>query len=206
MTIQSQTSSINYTGNGRTTVFAYNFKTTDQTWLQVYINRVLKTLTTDYSVSGVGSASGGNITFVTAPSNGSVVYIARSNIPTTQLVDYTANDSFPAETHEAALDKLTMLIQQLTAQANRSIRLNRADTTAPSNTELALVDKKDKLLMFNAVTADAQVTDITYSFLTDTLSAINQYIAEGIPLVLPIDLGFVSDVVINFNYDLGGLS
>ena len=86
MTIQSQTSSINYTGNGGTTVFAYNFKTTDQTWLQVYINRVLKTLTTDYSVSGVGSASGGNITFVTAPSNGSVVYIARSNIPTTQLV------------------------------------------------------------------------------------------------------------------------
>lgn len=205
MTIQSQTSSINYTGNGGTTVFAYNFKTTDQTWLQVYINRVLKTLTTDYSVSGVGSASGGNITFVTAPSNGSVVYIARSNIPTTQLVDYTANDSFPAETHEAALDKLTMLIQQLTAQANRSIRLNRADTTAPSNTELALVDKKDKLLMFNAVTADAQVTDITYSFLTDTLSAINQYIAEGIPLVLPIDLGFVSDVVINFNYDLGAI-
>jgi len=205
MTIQSQTSSINYTGNGGTTVFAYNFKTTDQTWLQVYINGVLKTLTTDYSVSGVGSASGGNITFVTAPSNGSVVYIARSNIPTTQLVDYTANDSFPAETHEAALDKLTMLIQQLTAQANRSIRLNRADTTAPSNTELALVDKKDKLLMFNAVTADAQVTDITYSFLTDTLSAINQYIAEGIPLVLPIDLGFVSDVVINFNYDLGAI-
>lgn len=206
MTIQSQTSSINYTGNGGTTVFAYNFKITDQTWLQVYINRVLKTLTTDYSVSGVGSASGGNITFVTAPSNGSVVYIARSNIPTTQLVDYTANDSFPAETHEAALDKLTMLIQQLTAQANRSIRLNRADTTAPSNTELALVDKKDKLLMFNAVTADAQVTDITYSFLTDTLSAINQYIAEGIPLVLPIDLGFVSDPIINYTYDLGGLS
>jgi len=204
MTIQSQTSSINYTGNGGTTVFAYNFKTLDQTWLQVYINGVLKTLTTDYSVSGVGSASGGNITFVTAPSNGSVVYIARSNIPTTQLVDYTANDSFPAETHEEALDKLTMLIQQLTAQANRSIRLNRADT-APSNTELALVDKKDKLLMFNAVTADAQVTDITYSFLTDTLSAINQYIAEGIPLVLPIDLGFVSDVVINFNYDLGAI-
>lgn len=205
MTIQSQTSSISYTGNSTTTIFAYNFKTLDQTWLQVYINGVLKTLTTDYSVSGVGSASGGNITFVTAPSNGSVVYIARSNIPTTQLVDYTANDSFPAETHEEALDKLTMLIQQLTAQANRSIRLNRADT-APSNTELALVDKKDKLLMFNVVTADAQVTDITYSFLTDTLNAINQYIAEGIPLVLPIDLGFVSDVVINFNYDLGGLS
>lgn len=204
MTIQSQTSSISYTGNSTTTIFAYNFKTLDQTWLQVYINGVLKTLTTDYSVSGVGSASGGNITFVTAPSNGSVVYIARSNIPTTQLVDYTANDSFPAETHEEALDKLTMLIQQLTAQANRSIRLNRADT-APSNTELALVDKKDKLLMFNVVTADAQVTDITYSFLTDTLNAINQYIAEGIPLVLPIDLGFVSDVVINFNYDLGAI-
>jgi hypothetical protein len=194
MTIQSQTSSISYTGNRL-----------DQTWLQVYINGVLKTLTTDYSVSGVGSASGGNITFVTAPSNGSVVYIARSNIPTTQLVDYTANDSFPAETHEEALDKLTMLIQQLTAQANRSIRLNRADT-APSNTELALVDKKDKLLMFNVVTADAQVTDITYSFLTDTLSAINQYIAEGINLLFPMDLGFISDPIINYTYDLGGLS
>ena len=205
MTIQSTTNRISYTGNGATTIFAYNFVISDQTWLNVYVNNVLQTLTTNYTVSGVGTQSGGNVTFVTAPASGAVILISRSNIPLTQLTDYTPNDKFSAETHEAALDKLTMLIQQLTAQANRSIRLNRTDT-APSNTELALVDKKDKLLMFNVVTADAQVTDITYSFLTDTLNAINQYIAEGIPLVLPIDLGFVSDVVINFNYDLGGLS
>ena len=205
MTIQSTTNRISYTGNGATTIFAYNFVISDQTWLNVYVNNVLQTLTTNYTVSGVGTQSGGNVTFVTAPASGAVILISRSNIPLTQLTDYTPNDKFPAETHEAALDKLTMLIQQLTAQANRSIRLNRTDT-APSNTELALVDKKDKLLMFNVVTADAQVTDITYSFLTDTLSAINQYIAEGINLLFPMDLGFISDPIINYTYDLGGLS
>lgn len=151
MTIQSQTSSISYTGNSVTTVFAYNFKTTDQTWLQIYVDGVLKTLTTDYSVSGVGSASGGNITFVTAPSNGSAVYIARSNVPATQLVDYTANDSFPADTHESALDKLTMLVQSLVSSISKTIKLTNSETSTTAKTTLAsVVSRAKRLLFFNS--------------------------------------------------------
>lgn len=148
MTIQSQTSSINYTGNGTTTIFAYNFKTLDQTWLQIYVDGVLKTLTTHYTVSGVGSASGGNITFVTAPSNGSAVYIARSNVPATQLVDYTANDSFPAETHETALDKLTLLVQSLVSSVSKAIQLTNSETSTTAKTIITSVTARAKRLLF----------------------------------------------------------
>jgi len=64
MTIQSTNSKISYTGNGVTTTFAYNFLISANTWLNIYIDGTLQTLTTNYSVTGVGTGSGGNVVFV----------------------------------------------------------------------------------------------------------------------------------------------
>ena len=71
-----------------------------------------KTLDVDYTIDGVGDANGCTVTFTTAPANALSVRIFRWVSPT-QPVDYQANDAFPAETHEQALDRLTMLVQQL---------------------------------------------------------------------------------------------
>ena len=114
MTISTTTSKVSYTGNGVTTVFAYTFKIFADSEVTVYVDDVLKTLTTHYTISGAGSASGGNVTFTsgnTPPDTKSVVLLR--NITKTQLTDYVENDSFPAETHESALDKLTMLVQDV---------------------------------------------------------------------------------------------
>jgi hypothetical protein len=68
MTISSTTVKNSYSGNSSTTVFAYAFKIFADTDLQVIIRsstgtETTKTLTTHYTVSGAGDASGGNVTF-----------------------------------------------------------------------------------------------------------------------------------------------
>lgn len=117
MTVTVNDRKITYSGNGATTVFPYDFPIAADTEIQVILVDsldvpVVKTLTIDYTVSGVGVVSGGNVTFVTAPATGYTV-VLRGNTPLTQVTDYVERDAFPAETHEAALDKLTKQQQEL---------------------------------------------------------------------------------------------
>jgi hypothetical protein len=55
---------------------------------------------------------GGTVTYSVAPPTGQLVLITRVT-PKDQDLDYTRYDSFDSESHEDALDKLTMLIQDL---------------------------------------------------------------------------------------------
>jgi len=116
MTVSTTNTRNSYSGNGSTTVFAYTFKIFDDDDITVIVRtdstgvETTKTKTTHYTVSGVGSASGGNITFGSAPASGETVVLLRTTART-QLTDYTPNDPFPAATHEDALDKLTLIAQ-----------------------------------------------------------------------------------------------
>lgn len=127
MTITTTASRKIHSGNGVTTVFAYDFKIIDQTHIKVYLDVAgvftLQTLTTNYSVSGVGAPGGGNITFVTPPSSGTGNVVFVRDVPSTQTSDYLDGDRFPADTLETNLDRLTMLIQELEDQIARSFLL-----------------------------------------------------------------------------------
>ena len=75
MTISTTTIKNSYSGNGSTTAFSYTFKITADSEMQVIIRsstgtETVKTLTTHYTVSGAGDASGG--TSMTAM-NGDIV-------------------------------------------------------------------------------------------------------------------------------------
>jgi uncharacterized protein (DUF2147 family) len=111
MTIATLLSTVGYIGNGVATVYAYPFKILDQSYLEVTVNGVTQALTTNYTVSGAGGASGGNVTFLTPPANLATVNIIRKT-PPTQLLDLIDNDAFPAEALEQALDKLTCYVQE----------------------------------------------------------------------------------------------
>lgn len=116
MTISSTTATISYTANGTQTEFTvpFYFLANGDLVVETISSGVptVKTITTDYTVVGAGDADGGTVTFLTAPTSGLTVRITRFVTPT-QAVDYVANDPFPAETHEQALDRLTMLVQHL---------------------------------------------------------------------------------------------
>lgn len=126
MTVSASTNRIDYVGTG-TDTYPYPFRIFADTDLKVYVDNFLQTLTTDYTVTGAGDDAGGNVVFVASVS-GLAIAIVRE-VSATQGVDYVANDAFPAETHEAALDKLTMISQQ------NAERIARAPKLAVSSTE-----------------------------------------------------------------------
>jgi hypothetical protein len=155
MTISSTTVKNSYSGNGSTTAFAYTFKIFANTDLQVIIRsstgtETVKTLTTHYTVSGVGDASGGNVTFTSGniPASGETVVIRRA-VPQTQAIDYIANDPFPAESHEEGLDRATMTTQQVQEELDRAIKLSRTNTMTSTEFSVGASDRANKILAFD---------------------------------------------------------
>ena len=119
MTVSTTTSRASYPGNGTNDTFAYSFKIFADGDLTVIIRsadgtETTKTLTTHYTVTGAGTDSGGNVVFTTGniPTATETVVILRE-LNLTQGTDYVANDPFPAESHEDALDRLTFIAQQI---------------------------------------------------------------------------------------------
>lgn len=131
MSISSVTSKVIYVGDGTTRIFAYPFRILavgDLTVTRYYEatgSTSILTLNTHYVVSGAGEDSGGNVTLTgsyvaTNLPSGSKLVIARE-MDLLQETDYVENDAFSAETHERALDRLTMISQQLKEFQDRSL-------------------------------------------------------------------------------------
>jgi len=163
MTVSSTTVKNSYSGNGSTTEFAYTFKILVNSDLQVIIRsstgtETTKTITTHYTVAGAGDASGGSITFTSGniPASGETVVIRR-NVPQTQAIDYIANDPFPAETHEEGLDRATLVAQQISEEADRSIKLSRTNTMTSTEFTIGATDRANKVLSFDS-TGELAVT------------------------------------------------
>lgn len=121
MTVATTTNITTYTGNGATTAFATGFPFLGNADLQVTRitiadgTRTLLVEGTNYTVAGAMVSSGGTVTTIGSGSPLSGAYqleILRAT-QAIQPTDYVANDALPAETHEAGLDRLTMLIQEL---------------------------------------------------------------------------------------------
>ncbi|MDW2493361.1 hypothetical protein [Escherichia coli] len=116
MTVSTEVDHNDYTGNGVTTVFPYQFRIFNKSDLTVTVvdlaeNMTTLVLDTDYSVSGAGGYTGGNVTLTQPLASGYKISIAR-DLPVTQETDLRNQGTFFAEVHEDAFDKLTMLIQQ----------------------------------------------------------------------------------------------
>ena len=133
MTISSTTSKSGpYNGNGSTTVFAYDFKILANTEIEVVLTstagvETVKTLTTHYTVSGVGSASG-NVTMITAPATGEKLTLRRK-LSGKQELDLQNQGAYYAEDVETAIDRLTMYDLQQQEELDRCIKVPVSDTT-----------------------------------------------------------------------------
>ena len=104
MTVSSSTNRASYSGNGALTTFAYGFKVFDQDELTVILRssdgtETVQTITTNYTVTGVGAASGGNVVFGSAPASGVTIVILRE-LDLDQGLDLVPNDPFPAQSLE----------------------------------------------------------------------------------------------------------
>lgn len=140
MTVSSTYTPDAYTGNGSTTAFPVTFiffGTSTDAEIEV-IERVIatgvettKTNGTDYTVTG-GAGATGTVTAATAPAS-TVQWIIRRTTTETQETDYVENDPFPAESHEAALDRLTLVAQEATEASSRALQFPVSYTGGASN-------------------------------------------------------------------------
>ena len=155
MTVSTTIIKNSHNGNGSTTTFAYQFKILQDSDLQVIIRssngtETTKSLSTHYTVTGAGGNSG-TVVFTSGniPVNGETVVIRR-NVPQTQVIDYIANDPFPAETHEEGLDRGTLVAQQISEEADRSIKLSRTNTMTSTEFTVGATDRANKILSFDS--------------------------------------------------------
>ena len=124
MTLSTQISKTSYNGNGATSVFPVPFPFMREDDIKVLLRREGAETPllsgTHFSVAGAGSPSGGNLTLAEPPATGTTLVLYRAPA-IVQEVDYVENAAFPAETHEAALDLLTMICQALDEKIGRAV-------------------------------------------------------------------------------------
>lgn len=125
MTVTSQQLSESYVGDGSTVSFVVPYYFLLGSDIVVSVDETVKTLGTDYSVSGDGNPAGGAALFVTAPINGAIVTLLRKP-PVTQLVAIENNETVLEEVLTDIADKLTMIAQYY---STRALLLSDSDPT-----------------------------------------------------------------------------
>lgn len=157
MTVSSATSKSGpYTGNGVTTVFPYGFRILDASHIRVIRteNGVDAVVSSGFTVSGVGSAGGGNVTFSVPPAAGQKITLIR-NAPFTQQTDLENQGAYYAETIEEAFDLAAMRDQQLQEQVDRSLKIAVGAEAAELDILVqSVITVADNIPDVNAVAAD----------------------------------------------------
>lgn len=144
MSLSSVNNRSQHTGNGAVDTYSYTFRIFDEDDLLVVVrdtDGVETTLvkTTDYTVTGVGAASGGTVVLVNSAQawldgDGDLKQDYELSIlrvvALTQVTDIRNQGDFYPEVHEDQFDKLTMIDQQQQDELDRSIKL--PDSVDPS--------------------------------------------------------------------------
>ena len=169
MTVSSTDTKADLGGNGTAHSFAYGFKIFADTDLVVIIRsatgtETTKTLNTHYVVTGAGSDSGGAVLFKFNTTNPSDAHFSNTDhrpqsgerviikrvLTLTQGTDYVANDPFPAESHETALDRLTFITQQQQEELDRTFKVSQTNTIATAEFTADATSRANKVLSFDA--------------------------------------------------------
>lgn len=175
MTISTTTSEIAYNGNGITTVFPIPFRfLTNADIVVVGVSSAgistTKVFTTDYTLTGAGAEAGGTVTMLVAPASDTRLIIYRDTA-VVQETDYISGDPFPAETHERALDRLTMIAQEIIPRSTRSIRVPVGDSASLNPTLPAAMDRLGRLIAFNSTTGATELSSFTQTQLASAVAA-----------------------------------
>lgn len=166
MTVAVQTPISSYTGNGVTTAFSFGYYVAAAGDLVVMVDGVVKALTTDYTLTGIGSGSGGTCTFVTAPASGADVVLYRDT-DLLRETDYQDNGDLLAAILNGDFDRIWLALQETITGAKLSPRAIRAPVGETLNELSDAAARAGKLLSFNATTGQPEAVAPTSGTATD---------------------------------------
>lgn len=159
---------------------------------------------TDYTVSGVGSYTGGNVTLLSAPANNTQVTIYRYVQNFVQTTDLRNQGAFLAEVHEDVFDLLTMMLQTLLFETERSLTIRPSDIDTVS-TALGAPEPR-KLLGWSADGTQIVGYDVAEWVSVPAFAswAVDSYLADGVATTRtlaadPVNIG-------NLDVSVGGLA
>lgn len=167
MPVESQTPFNEYTGNGVTTVFAYQFQVLIATDLAVFVDGAIKANGTDYTISGVGNQQGGQITFTSAPAAGADVLLARQMV-LARDTDYQTNGDLREAVLDRDFDRIWLVLQSINAAVSGTLRLPFPEMASPLP---PAVQRRDRLLGFNLSTGAPQLSNFTMSQVANAIAA-----------------------------------
>jgi hypothetical protein len=114
MTVTSLTTeTVTASSGAGQTVFLFDFPVTNKANVFVYKDGVLENPIL-YTVNYTVGDQGGDVTYLVSPTTGSEIIVFRST-PLDQILQFPIGGPFPSRSHESALDKLLMTIQELTS-------------------------------------------------------------------------------------------
>jgi hypothetical protein len=141
------TTSNTYTGNGSNKLFSITFPYLDTSDINVYLNGVLQTITTQYSF-----ANATTVEFVAAPANGAVVLLDRSTDDQTLQATFFPGSSIKANDLNFNFDQVLYLAQE-TANISNAASANVG--AANTNASAAVATANSALSAANAAVATA---------------------------------------------------
>jgi hypothetical protein len=141
------TTSNTYTGNGSNKLFSITFPYLDTSDIDVYLNGVLQTITTQYTF-----ANATTVEFVAAPANGAVILLDRSTDDQTLQATFFPGSSIKANDLNFNFDQVLYLAQE-TANISNAASANVG--TANTNASAAVVTANSALSAANAAVATA---------------------------------------------------
>ena len=125
MVLQSEVNKHVYTGNGSNKLFDYTFDILSTSHLHIYktgLDGIASEVTTDYTIDTTTQKVTYPVIADALTSDYQLTLIRE--VPLEQLTDYNRYGPFDAETVETALDKITMIAQQLSEQVGRSLKFS----------------------------------------------------------------------------------
>ena len=157
MSISNTNSRNNYTGNNSTDTYNYTFRIFNQEDLLVTVRdtddvETTLELTTDYTVTGVGSLTGGTIVLVDGNLAAGYVLSIRRVVELVQETDIRNQGAFYPEIHEDQFDRGVMMAQQQQDEVDRSVKLAETIDPADFDTRLpaSIVGSVNQTVMTNA--------------------------------------------------------
>jgi len=155
MPVSATKSRWDYTGDASRTVFPYTNKIFADSELAVRSDGTLQTLTTNYTVSGAGEETGGDVTYVTAPANDVAISIVRT-VADTQATVYPAGGSLPSGVIGDDIDRRTIVSQQQSEEIDRSLKF----TVDSTKVDITVADPvAGKIIRWNSAATGTENVD-----------------------------------------------